>query len=295
MTASVRKLEVFIGVAKNGSVTRAAEELRITQSAASMALSSLEKDSGGHLFKRVGKRMLLNERGRLAMSAAEKALAAIHGFDAIISPTGELKGELRIGASTTIGNYLLPSIVADFAHENPEVRVSMRVGNTANICTELADGGIDIALVEGPVHERSLEVRKWRGDELVVVAKHGHEWSTGRKPTSGMLSSARWIMRERGSGTREVFESAMEKAGCRCEVFLELGHTEAIKKAIEAGLGIGCLSRIAVGRELEQGWLAEIRTSLKLKRNLSLVTNLRGGASRIVEACGKFLLDHAAR
>lgn len=294
MNISIRKLEILLGVARLGSVTKAADELHLTQSAVSMALTGLERDAGGQLFKRIGKQMVLNERGRIILPEAEKALEGVLNFDALLSPDSELRGELRIGASTTIGNYLLPSIVADFARANPELRVSMRVGNTAQMCAELAEGNIDIALVEGPVHTRTLEVKKWRGDELVVVVNPGHEWLKKRNVSAAAISEARWIMRERGSGTREVFEKAMDESGCRCEVFLELGHTEAIKKAVEAGLGASCLSRLAVSRELEHGWLAEVRTSLKLKRDLSLVTNARSGGSRIVEACGKFLMNNNA-
>jgi DNA-binding transcriptional LysR family regulator len=294
MNVSVRKLEILLGVARLESVTKAADELRLTQSAVSMALTGLERDAGGQLFKRIGKRMILNERGRMILPEAEAALAGVRSFDALLSPSGGLRGDLRIGASTTIGNYLLPSIVADFARANPEVRVSMQVGNTAQMCAELADGNIDLALVEGPVHLHSLDVKKWRGDELVVIVNRDDEWLHHRRVTAKMLSAAKWIMRERGSGTREVFEKAMQERVDRYKVLLELGHTEAIKKAVEAGLGASCLSRLAVSRELEHGWLYEVRTPLKLKRDLSLVTNAHAGGSQLVDACEKFLMRNAA-
>ena len=292
MNISVRKLEIFLAVAKYGNVTKAAGALRLTQSAVSMALASLEKDAGSQLFKRVGKKMVPNERGRVLLPQAENTMRCIEAFDLAMSPGSELTGELRIGASTTIGNYLLPALVAEFAKANSGVRVAMRVGNTAQICEALAAGEIDIALVEGPVHLRSLESVRWRGDELVVIAAPKHEWA-GKRASVKSLTAARWIVRERGSGTREVFEKAMEDCDCRYRAYLELEHTEAIKKAVEAGLGVGCLSRLAVDRELANVWLVEVRTPLKLRRDLNLVTNVDAGGSRLVETCRAFLLHHA--
>lgn len=294
MNLSVRKIEVFLHVARLESVSKAADELRLTQSAVSMSLAGMEKDAGGQLFKRVGKRMLLNEKGRAIFHDAEKVFDALRRLEEKLSTNEELLGELRIGASTTIGNYLLPLVMADFARVNPGIRVSLRVGNTAQMCEELASGIIDLALVEGPVHIHSLDVTTWRADELVVIAAPGHEWLKKRRVTQPMLAEAGWIMREKGSGTREVFEKAMTDSGLQHRIQIELGHTEAIKKAVEAGLGVSCLSRLAVKRELEQGWLAEVRTPLKLERSLSLVTNVRAGGSRILDACVQFLKQHAS-
>jgi DNA-binding transcriptional LysR family regulator len=291
---SVRKIEVFLHVARLESVSKTADELRLSQSAVSMSLSGMEKDAGGQLFKRIGKRMLLNEKGRAILPEAERAFEALSKLDAMLSTNEELLGELRIGASTTIGNYLLPLVMADFARENPGIRVSLRVGNTAQMTTELAGGFTDLALVEGPVHIHSLDVTPWKDDELVVIAAPGHDWLKKRQVTPSMLAQAGWIMREKGSGTREVFEKAMTDCGLQHGIQIELGHTEAIKKAVEAGLGVSCLSRLAVTRELEQGWLAEVRTPLKLKRTLSLVTNARTGGSRILNACVRFLTRQSA-
>ena len=166
----------------------------------------------------------------------------------------------------------------------------MVVGNTAQMADDLAAGKLDLALVEGPVHVRTLNVVRWRGDELVVIVGRGHPWlATGRVGLK-MLAAAPWIIRERGSGTREVFEKAMRECVGNYDAIMELGHTEAIKKAVEAGLGVSCLSRLAVRREIENGWLFEVKTPLKLKRELSLLTDARASESRLVEACVRFLM-----
>ena len=137
------------------------------------------------------------------------------------------------------------------------------MGNTQQIERALEQGEIDLGLVEGPSHSALLQTMPWRDDELVVITGRGHPMSGEKPVTDDMLTAADWIMRETGSGTREVFETALTEWGKSIHISLELGHTEAIKKAVEAGLGVGCLSRLAVQRELDNGWLMEIKTPLK--------------------------------
>jgi len=134
------------------------------------------------------------------------------------------------------------------------------------------NGEFDLGLIEGPSHNASLTVTPWLDDELVVVAGKTHVLTKAKRVSSQMLSEADWIIREKGSGTREVFEAAMKTKDINYSVAMELGHTEAIKKAVEAGLGVGCLSRMAVQRELENGWLVEIKTALDLRRTLFILT-----------------------
>jgi DNA-binding transcriptional LysR family regulator len=185
--------------------------------------------------------------------------------------SSQLVGELLVGGSTTVGNYLLPALLGNFARLYPKTRVELRVGNTQQVAEWLQAGDLDIAFVEGPCHSRGLVAVPWRDDELVVVTGPEHFWTKEGRVAPEMLALAPWIMREKGSGTREVFEDAMEKAGIRYTIALEFGHTEAIKNGVAAGLGVSCLSRIAVHRELEYGLLVEVESPLGLSRSLTLL------------------------
>ena len=279
MAITLRKLSVFAKVAEAGKVTKASELLLMSQPAVSMALAEMEQEAGGPLFVRQGRRLFLNDRGRLLLEPAQDILRKVADFENLLEKSDqEPRGLLRTGASTTIGNYLLPSLMARFSRLYPKARASLQVGNTQQIERALEQGEIDLGLVEGPSHSALLQTMSWRDDELVVITGREHPMSRKKPVTDDMLSAADWIMREPGSGTREVFETALTKWGKSIHISLELGHTEAIKKAVEAGLGVGCLSRLAVQRELDNGWLMEIRTPLKLKR--SLITLLRNNASR---------------
>lgn len=272
MAISLRQLEIFEKVALTGHVTRAGEELLLTQSAVSMAVSQLEQLTGAPLFERSGRRLILNDRGRLLLAEAGGILRAVRRMEQQIQRSGgELAGELFAGGSTTIGNYLLPALLGAFARLYPKTRVHLLVGNTRQVTEWLEEGRLDIAFIEGPCHSRGVVVVPWRDDELVVVAGPEHPWSREGTVTPGMLAKAPWVMRENGSGTREVFEDAMDGLGVEYAIALELGHTEAIKNGVAAGLGVSCLSRLAVHRELEHGWLVAVESPLMLKRGLSLI------------------------
>ncbi len=272
MPLTLRQLEIFERIAATGSVTRAGEELLLTQSAVSMALSQLEQLSATPLFERSGRRLLLNDTGRFLIKDAREILLAVKRVEQRLQgDCGELTGELLVGGSTTIGNYLLPALLGSFARLYPKTRVELRVGSTRQVAQWLEEGDLDIAFVEGPCHSRGLVAVPWRDDELVVVTGPEHPWTRGGKVTPEMLALAPWIMREQGSGTREVFEDAMENAGVRYAIALEFGHTEAIKNGVACGLGVSCLSRIAVHRELEHGLLVEVESALKLSRSLALL------------------------
>lgn len=285
MAITLRKLEIFIQVADLGQVTKAGQSLSMSQSAVSMALAELESTAGGSLFLRQGRRLLLNDRGRLLLEPAREILRKTAQFERLLSDSGEApRGLLRIGASTTIGNYLLPEYIAEFSRHYPEARATLQVGNTQQIEQSLARGEIDLGLIEGPSHAPQLEILPWRDDELIVIA--GREHPLRREPavTLAMLAAADWIMREPGSGTREVFEAALADRSGQVHIALELGHTEAVKKAVEAGMGIACLSRLAVQRELDHGWLVEIQTALDLKRPLVILLPRGASRTRLLQA-----------
>lgn len=294
MKLSLRKLEIFVRVADEGHVTRAAETLLISQSAVSMALGELEKDAGGPLFMRQGRKLLLNERGRNLLQGARDILQRCRNFEHQLHDSlDEPVGEIRIGASTTIGNYLLPAMMAEFSRRYPRAKAQLQVGNTQQIETALEKGELEIGLIEGPSHASALEIHPWRDDELVVIVGKGHSWTEKKCVDGEMLKSADWIIREKGSGTREVFERALDQISGNVTPHLELGHTEAIKKAVESGLGVGCLSRLAVQRELDQGWLFEVDTPLDLARPLTILLPQESYRGRLTKACHDLLFEYA--
>ena len=272
MAISLRKFEVFVAVGRSGSVTQAAKQLLLSQSAASMALADLENHHDGELFIRRGRTLILNDRGKLLLPLAEEILKQTADFAKHLeSSAQEPTGKLTIGASTTIGNYLLPLLIANFSKQYPKARIIMQVGNTDSISKALDLGQLDLALVEGPCHLHSLQQIHWRDDQLVIIAAPDHPWVGKDKVGQQELVKAEWIMRETGSGTREVFEHALGIPLKQLPAIIELGHTEAIKKAVEADLGVSCLSRLAVQRELDLGVLVAIPTFLDLSRSLTLL------------------------
>ena len=272
MSISLRQLQIFEKVAGCEHVTLASNQLLLTQSAVSMALAELERLAGAPLFERQGRRLLLNDRGRQILPQVRDVLVGVRKIEQFLADSlDEPCGTLQIGASTTIGNYLLPALIGEFSQKHPGAGALLQVGNAQQIEQAVAGGDLDLGLIEGLPHIATLDTRIWRADELVVVVGLGHEWSAKRKASSGMLQTAGWIMREKGSGTREIFEAAMDRKELRFSIALELGHTEAIKKAAEAGLGVGCLSRMAVQRELDHGWLVEIASPLDLRRELIIL------------------------
>ena len=285
MTVTLRQLEIFEKVASGHHVTRASEELFITQSAVSMAIAELEKFAGAPLFERHGRRLLLNDRGGLILSRVQEVLRQVGTIEQLlIESVGEPVGVLKVGASTTVGNYILPTLVGEFTRRHQRAKALLQVGNTDQIEHAVETGALDLGIIEGPPHISSLHTTQWRADELVVIVGKTHPWATQKKASNRMLEQALWIMREQGSGTREVFESAIKRQGIQCPISMELGHTEAIKKAVEAGLGVSCLSRMAVARELAHEWLIEVRTKLDLKRSLTILTRKDGYRTALMKA-----------
>jgi len=273
MAITLRQLQIFAKVASLNSVTRASDDLQLTQSAVSMALAELERYSDAPLFNRHGKKLLLNDRGRKLLPLVRQLLDQEKQIHMLLNESArEPVGELQVGASTTIGNYLLPQFITRYSRQFPKAKVLLFVANAQQIEHGVDNGEFDLGLIEGYRHISRIDVQKWRDDELVVVTGHQHAWARQQKVDLEILRQGDWIMRERGSGTREGFEKIMAHEHLDFSITMELGHTEAIKKAVEAGAGCACLSRLAVQRELDQGWLVEIKTPLNLKRDFIILT-----------------------
>jgi DNA-binding transcriptional LysR family regulator len=245
MRFSLRQLEVFAAVAQSESVSRAAESLAMSQSAVSGSLAELERQFDIRLFQRIGKRLQLSEVGRSLRPRAEALCAQARQLEAGLSGETE-EGELRVGATLSIGNYLCAPLMARFMREHPGSRVRLHVANTVEIARQVKNFEIDVGLVEGEVSDDELSVTRWRDDELCVFAAPNHPLAQRPRLSDADLKGAAWILREQGSGTRQTFERAMHGLLPELQVVLELEHTEAIKGAVKAGLGLGCVSRVAL-------------------------------------------------
>lgn len=263
MRYTLRQLEVFLATARLENITRAAESLAMSQSAASGALRELEQQFGIALFERAGKRLKLNELGRMLLPRAEGLLEQAAELEQSLAGQGEV-GALRVGATLTIGNYLAVGIVARYMQDEsgrhlPGARVLLDVENTEHIAEGVLHFRLDVGLVEGELHHPDLEVTPWRDDALTVFCAPEHPLAQKKSLTDDDLRAATWILRESGSGTRQTFERAMHGLLPGLDVLLELQHTEAIKRAVEAGLGIGCLSQVTLVDAFRRGSLVPLQ------------------------------------
>jgi DNA-binding transcriptional LysR family regulator len=274
MRITLKQLEVFIAVAQEGNVTRAAGQLNITQSATSMALADFETQLRRRLFDRVGKRLQLNDAGRLLLPKAIDAVARASEIETLAASDNALTGSLRIGASLTIGNYLMPGLIGRFMRRHPGTQMQLKVGNTRQVVHDLEQFHVDIGFIEGFCHAPDIEVQPWGEDELVVFCAADHPLAAQPTVSEEDLSQAGWILREPGSGTREVFDNAVLGRLRTINLVMELGHTEAIIRSVEAGLGISCASRLTLADALEHHRLVILPTPfLDLRREFFLLVH----------------------
>jgi DNA-binding transcriptional LysR family regulator len=286
---TIAQLEVFAAIARGGSVRAAAGHVARSQSAASSALAELETALGVQLFDRVGRRLMLNENGRSLLPRAagivEQALEAESLFkEAHAAP-------LRLAASYTVGEYLLPDLIVQWKRLNPHGQVRLHICNTQDVFDAVASFGVDVGFIEGEHTHPDLLVRRWRTDELVVVASPTHPLARERV-TPALLEQASWILREPGSGTRDASDRWLVPNLPQVDVGLELGSNEAVKRAVASGLGLGCLSRHAVSEAVANGWLVELKTPLpKMRRTLAVVVH----RSKRLGSGARAFLDHCLR
>ncbi|WP_415033996.1 LysR substrate-binding domain-containing protein [Azonexus sp.] len=258
MKYSLRQLEIFVAIARAENVSRAAQQLKLSQSAASSALVELERMFERPLFDRIGKSLHLNSTGRGLLDKAEALLIQAGDIETYLSGGGP--GPLAIGATLTIGNYLATLIVVEYMRRYPDSPVRLQVANTAAIAERLLRFQCDFALLEGEFSHSELLLEPWLADELVIFCAPQHPLATATAVDNATLARQFWILREAGSGTRTRFEQGIRGQLHAVRAGLELEHTEAIKRAVESGLGIGCLSRLALREAFRRGSLQEIPT-----------------------------------
>jgi DNA-binding transcriptional LysR family regulator len=288
MQLTLRQLQIFIAIGETGGTTAAAESISLSQSAVSAALSELESLLGTRLFDRVGKRLVLNDNGRVLLSQARSLLDAAQNIERQFSMPGQAAASsLKVGASTTIGNYVMPALIAGFRESNPAMCIEIHIGNTSEIATEVANFKVDIGFIEGPCHESELNVIPWLMDELVIVSSPIHPLvgkQRSQKITVNDLREAEWLLREPGSGTREVVEQVLLPYLHHLNEGMIFGNAEAIKRAVAENLGISCLSQWVVADLTGSGRLVILHTPLpQLSRRFYLICHKKKFLSATLE------------
>ncbi len=289
-----RRLQVFYTVAKQLSFTKAAELLFMTQPAVTFQVKQLEEHFNTRLFERSHSKITLTPAGRLAMEYAERILNLSSEMETrLMEMTGDVSGILLIGASTTIAEYMLPRLLGDFKSKYPQVQTRLTVANSETVESRVADHTLDIGLIEAPSHHPSLEAQVCCEDELVAICAPHHNLAKLPSPTPDQLATLPYISREAGSGTREVVDDFFRRSGLNPEdlhIVMELGSPEALKGAVEAGLGIAIVSRATILKELKLGDLVALPLQPRLMRPLSLVYAHEKFRSKLLQS----FLDFAA-
>lgn len=288
------RLTVFRAVAAQLSFRKAAEELYLTQPAVTFQIKALEEDLGVQLFDRSGQRIALTRAGELLLAAARESHERLLEAEQQISALdGQMGGELALGVSTTISQYLLARLLRGFLTAHPQARFRVVTGNTERIVQSVLDGQSALGLIEGPARSREVNTEPFLRDELVLIVAAAHEWAEAEIDASE-LATAPLLMRERGSGSRRVLELALERAGLKrksLRVAMELDSIEAIKSAVEAGLGVGFVSRWAVARDVRLGQQFRIVPvhNLVVTRDFSSVARISPGPQGLAQEFRRFL------
>jgi DNA-binding transcriptional LysR family regulator len=270
-----RRLQVFHTVARLLSFTKAAESLHMTQPAVTFQVRQLEEYFNTRLFDRTHNRISLTDAGERVYEYAAQIFDLYAEMDnAVRDMTGEISGILIIGASTTIAEYMLPSLLGDFKKKYPDVNVHLKVSNSDGIVSMVENNDIDLGVVEAPVLNKNLVVENCRNDSLVAIVPPAHELAGRTVVHLKDLLDHDFIAREEGSGTREVIEEYLAGAGIRpadLTVAMELGSPEAIKGAVEAGMGVSIVSEVTIHKELQLGTLVALELDPPLQRPFSFV------------------------
>jgi DNA-binding transcriptional LysR family regulator len=295
----LRRLEIFVKVAELGSFSRAAEALFLTQPTVSEHVRALEDSLGVQLLDRLGRGTTPTRAGTLLLGYAQRMLTlAREATQAIEQFQGRVSGELTVGGSTIPGEYVVPELIGAFRGKYPDVRISLLIGSSHQVQTWVEDGRVEIGVVGAPPASRVLEGRPLMDDELVVVVSAEHPWAARPSIALEDLKAEPMILRERGSGSRETFERALEGVGLDLGAFRivgEIASTQAVKQAVRAGVGVSLISRRAVEVECRARLLACVKMrDLTVTRAFYLITHRDRSRSPLAQAFLAFVESHAA-
>jgi DNA-binding transcriptional LysR family regulator len=284
---TLEQLRIFVAVAERQHVTRAAEALHMVQSAVSAAIAQLESLHGTKLFHRVGRGIELTAAGTMFLAEAKSLLARADAAQLMLTELGGLRrGTLSIQASQTIAGYWLPRHLVAFRRRYPDIDLKLRIGNTAEAAAAVHDGTAELGFVEGAVDDPTTASRLVARDRIVLVVAPGHEWAALPSFDPRHLTQSAWVLREKGSGTRSAFEAALGGFGIDprdLDIALELPSNEAVRAAVEAGLGATVISASVVGFSIAAGSLVQVPLLLPPRDYLVLLHRERY-LSRAAEA-----------
>ncbi|HYA12005.1 MAG TPA: selenium metabolism-associated LysR family transcriptional regulator [Thermodesulfovibrionales bacterium] len=282
------KLKVFCTVAETRSFSKTSEIIHLTQPAVSLQIQALEEMYETKLFDRSSSRVTLTPAGEVLYKYAKEILALYASAEKVIGEmTGLVKGSITIGAGSTIGNYLLPSVISDFRKTHPKIKVHLFVANMQRVIELLNAGNINVGLIEGDVKRQKIVVEKLLSDELLLIVPPHHSWAKRKEVSIAELIEEPFILREAGSGTRQTIEKFLARHGITLQsmkVSMVLGSTQAIKEAVENGLGVSIISRWAARKESKYGTLNMLSfKEEKMVRNFSLITYKNSVSSHAIE------------
>ncbi len=294
---NLRQLHVFVMVVETGSMSETARRLYMTQPSVSQTIAELEESLQAKLFERINKKLIKTDAGEVLYTYSKRILKLVEEAESNIKDITNLKaGKLRLGASTTIGTYVLPKIIGDFKRKYEEIEVQFTIDNSGVIEEMILDHQIDIGLVEGPVHSRDIVVHYLLDDELYLVCSRNHHWVKDNllKISPEQIAREALILREKGSGTREVVEEVLTRESISFRTAHVLNNTEAIKKAVEAGIGISFVSKLAVQEEIRNGSLVKIEVQgIHMTRTLSFIYHKEKFRSPLFQAFITYLNSYA--
>lgn len=267
---TLEQLRIFVAVAEREHVTRAAAALNLTQSATSAAIAALEERYRVKLFDRIGRGIVLTDAGRRFLPEARAVLARTHTAETMLTDLAGLRrGSLSLAASQTVASYWLPRFMHRFRQRHPEIELSLRIGNTASAAAWVRDGSAEMGFVEGAVDDPALSAEPVAEDALVLVVTPQHPWVGTPPPTLEELAAGSWVVREPGSGTREMLWEVLTAHGVALDgvsLSLELPSNEAVRAAVEAGAGATVISRLVVADSLAAGTLRRVELDMPTRR-----------------------------
>jgi len=267
---TLEQLRIFVAVAEREHMTRAAEELSLTQSATSAAIAALEARYAIRLFDRVGRSIKLTHVGKQFVVEARAVLARSAAAESVLADLAGLKrGSLSLAASQTVGNYWLPPLIHRFHSLYPGIAIDLKIGNTDQVAAWVRDGIADLGFVEGQIDDPVLTAKLIAEDELVLVVGAKHPWASLRAVKPAQMKGAAWVAREKGSGTRRIFETALADFGLTSsdiDITLELPSNESVRSAVAAGAGATILSKLVVANLLTSRALIAPRIALPSRR-----------------------------
>lgn len=294
------RLKIFHTVAQVKSFTKAAEILGLTQPAITFQMKNLEEEFRTRFFNRDQNRITLTETGKILCRYAEKILSEYEGANIEIAEvTGVLGGEIRIGVASLLGKYLLPKLIGMFKQKYPSIKIVMLVGDSAELIQKIQEHTVDLIIVSEPVSLKNFIVKPFIDDEIVVIVHPEHKWAMRDHIEIEDFLSEPFIAREPGSGLREVYKNFLGSRNIglkNLNVVMTLGSSEALKSAVESGVGYSIISNMAVKREMELGLLKQVPVKgMSLKRRFLIVYPIKSYRKHVADVFMDFIMSNVPK